>query len=131
MKTGIKQLEQFRITTGPIASSPGDGVNGSFLIPGPSGSTLGVIVSNGKHWEEAGLPLPVWEHVSVSLPTRCPTWEEMQFIKNQFWDKTECVYQFHVPEKEHVNFHPHVLHLWRPVGVDLPRPPAITVGPKT
>ena len=39
-----------------------------------------------------------WEHVSVSLPDRCPTWEEMCFIKDLFWNSDECVVQYHPPK---------------------------------
>jgi hypothetical protein len=27
-----------------------------------------------------------WEHVSVSLKNRIPTWQELKFIKMLFWD---------------------------------------------
>lgn len=35
-----------------------------------------------------------WEHVSVSLSNRCPTWEEMCMVKDIFWGEDECVIQF-------------------------------------
>jgi hypothetical protein len=56
-----------------------------------------------------------WEHVSVSVPgnARCPTWEEMCFIKDTFWNDEDCVVQFHPPKSQYVNVHPYVLHLWR------------------
>jgi hypothetical protein len=54
-----------------------------------------------------------WEHVSVSTETRCPTWEEMNYIKNVFWDDEEMVVQFHPPKSKYVNNHPFVLHLWK------------------
>lgn len=93
------------------------------------GSVLSVISSTGEGWTYAELPLPAWEHVSVSLQARCPTWREMDFIKNIFWRDDETVIQFHVPKAEHVNYHPYCLHLWKPIGVEIPRPPAICVGP--
>lgn len=39
-----------------------------------------------------------WEHVSVSLSNRCPTWEEMCMVKDIFWGEDECVIQFHPPK---------------------------------
>lgn len=63
-----------------------------------------------------------WDHVSVSTKSRTPTWEEMCFIKDLFFDEEECVIQFHPPKSNYVNTHPHCLHLWRPVGVDVPMP---------
>lgn len=66
MKAGAnKPLEKYRVRSGPLGSSPADGCNGAFLIPGP----------------------------------------------------------------QHVNYHAHCLHLWRQVGVEIPLPPSITVGP--
>ena len=71
-----------------------------------------------------------WEHVSVCAlinrgRTRIPVWPEMCFVKDTFWSKEECVMQLHVPEKDYVNAHEHVLHLWRPIDVDIPQPDKI------
>jgi len=54
-----------------------------------------------------------WEHVSVSTKVRTPTWEEMCFIKDLFWDDEDWVIQFHPASDNHINLHPHCLHLWR------------------
>lgn len=64
-----------------------------------------------------------WEHLSVSLAKRCPTWEEMDWIKRQFFRPEEVVIQIHPAEADHISFHPFCLHLWRPVDVTLPLPP--------
>ena len=67
-------------------------------------------------WNETckdGDPL---EHVSVSLPRRCPTWEEMAMIKDIFWDDEETVIQFHPKKSEYVNVHQFCLHMWRKPG---------------
>lgn len=64
-----------------------------------------------------------WEHVSVSLVNRCPTWDEMCFVKDLFWSPEETVVQYHPRASEYVNNHPYCLHLWRPIGVGLPLPP--------
>ena len=64
-----KQVEPGRL---PQFSSPALGRNGAFVFTCPgSGEILKVTCSDG-----AG-----WDHVSVSLSDRCPTWEEMAFIK--------------------------------------------------
>lgn len=78
-----KNIEELRIRTGQFASDASYGCNGAFKIPYAS-NTLQVIISN-----EMG-----WDHVSVSLPNRCPNWEEMCFIKNLFWGKDETVIQY-------------------------------------
>ena len=105
-----------------------DIVDGWFLFEHPSMMELQILViaSNGSGWE----------HVSVSLKkgksqvARCPRWSEMCFVKDQFWGKEDQVIQYHPKESEYVNFHPFVLHLWRPIGVEIPSPPSIMVGPK-
>jgi len=64
-----------------------------------------------------------WEHVSVSLPDRCPTWEEMAKVKDLFWREDETVIQLHPPKDKHVNRHPYCLHLWRNTNAEQPLPP--------
>jgi hypothetical protein len=70
-----------------------------------------------------------WDHVSVSLPDRCPTWEEMCFIKELFFFPNEPAMQLH-PVAEYINNHPYCLHLWRPLDQKIPLPPSILVGLK-
>ena len=65
---------------------------------------LRVIVGNGGGWD----------HVSVSTPTRTPTWAEMCFIKDLFFKDEEWVMQLHQAKSDYVNLHPNVLHMWRP-----------------
>jgi len=69
-----------------------------------------------------------WEHVSVSTDKRtvCATWYEMCFIKDLFWDSTECVVQFHPAASHYINTHPGCLHLWRHTK-GFPTPPTICV----
>lgn len=65
-----------------------------------------------------------WEHVSVSLQDRCPSWEIMSAVKAKFWPPEARVVQYHPPASEHVNAHPYCLHLWRPLDAEIPAPPA-------
>jgi hypothetical protein len=69
-----------------------------------------------------------WDHVSVSLNDRCPTWDEMEKVKRLFFRDHETAFQLHVPTQEHINIHPYCLHLWRPHGVAIPRPPQAMVA---
>lgn len=64
-----------------------------------------------------------WDHVSVSLPNRCPRWCEMQFVKDLFFKPEEVVIQYHVGKDDHINFHPYCLHLWRPQETPIQLPP--------
>lgn len=69
-----------------------------------------------------------WDHLSISLPHRCPTWDEMDQAKRLFFKREETAMQLHVPPAEHVNCHPHCLHIWRPHGLEIPRPPEMMVA---
>ena len=101
---------------------------GAFSVTGPCGRTLVIIASDGTDESE---PASVgWEHVSVSIAGRPPNWQEMSWVKDQFWQDSETVLQFHPKKSEYVNCHPNCLHLWRNVGLDHPLPPSILVGPK-
>lgn len=64
-----------------------------------------------------------WEHVSVSLMHRCPTWNEMNYIKNLFWDEEDLVIQYHPAKSQYVDYHKYCLHMWRPNnGTKIPVP---------
>ena len=101
---------------------------GAFHLKAPTGGRLRLLVSDGEGWAEEGFAGVPFEHVSVSLEDRCPTWEEMCWVKSLFWEPEEVVIQYHPPESEYVNRHQFCLHLWRPVGVEVPRPPRVAVG---
>lgn len=120
-------VEARRVREGPWGSDPRDGANGAFMMMGPTGAELRIIVSNGVHPDAQG-----WEHVSVSCSAmnRCPNWTEMCFVKDLFWDGEETVIQFHPPKSEYVNHHPRTLHLWRHPQRPVETPPSILVGPK-
>jgi hypothetical protein len=55
-----------------------------------------------------------WDHISVSTPFRCPTWEEMELVAKLCFEADEVAVQYHVPLKDHINKHPYTLHWWRP-----------------
>lgn len=102
----------------------GDCRNGCFMVPcEETGATLFVIVSDGMGWD----------HVSVSVKDeeRCPTWEEMCFIKGLWFEPSEVVIQYHPDERDYINLHEYCLHLWRPQKRKLPTPPRTLVGWKT
>jgi hypothetical protein len=111
---------KYRITTGRMGSDARYGNNGAFVIKLKFAQIVRVVASDGEGWE----------HVSVSRADRCPTWEEMCQIKALFWDGEDCVLQYHPPESDYVNIHPYCLHLWRPIGIDVPQPDSLMVGPK-
>jgi hypothetical protein len=121
MKKRIPQhLERYRVTIPGFANGPNEPIetNGAFLIP-YRGRKFKVIVST-----DGG-----WDHVSISLPFRCPTWDEMAHFKALFFEPHETVVQFHPDKKAYVNFHPNCLHLWRNQAEGHTLPPAWMVGP--
>lgn len=90
----LTKLDQYRDVRGELEhyGQNGDGTCGMFRLrlkrrDGHKGAKLTVIASAGEGWE----------HVSVSTPVRCPTWDEMEFVKRMFFedgyptDKTRCL----------------------------------------
>ena len=71
-----------------------------------------------------------WDHVSMSLRDRCPTWEEMCWAKDLFWNENETVVQYHPAKEHYINNHPFCLHLWKPQKQTLILPPDILIGLK-
>lgn len=69
-----------------------------------------------------------WDHVSVSLPARCPTWDEMCLVKETFFLPTERALQLHPLESEYISNHRYCLHIWRPTDAEIAMPPALMVG---
>lgn len=114
MKTIDELKNNNRIIWDEIAS---DGMSGYIFLPHWSGT---VIVSTG-----AG-----WEHVSVSPKRRTlvPSWEDMCFIKDMFYNDDEAVIQIHPPKKDYVNNMPNCLHLWRCTYKEMVLPPRVLVG---
>lgn len=116
--------EEYRVKTGAMASSFHDGNNGHFMIPLMTKGkqrikrVFSIIASDGLEWD----------HVSVSLPDRCPTWEEMCYFKKLFWGANVQVIQFHPPESEYINNHPYCLHLWKPQKSTIAFPHKLLVG---
>jgi hypothetical protein len=105
-------VEQDRIE-GPYGEN-----NGAFLIRRYN-AYLRVRVSDGLGWD----------HVSVSLSTRCPTWEEMTYICYLFFEEEEEVMQLRPAKSNYANVHKFTLHWWRPQSRQglIPLPPLIAV----
>jgi len=127
--------EPYRVKSGPLASDLTYGRNGAFIFDSviPHRRVM-VIASDGAQWRQSGLVGIPWEHVSVHCFSGkkqfTPTWIEMCAVKDMFWDEEDVVIQFHPRKSDYVNNHANTLHLWRPVGVELPLPPIETVGVK-
>ena len=118
MKTKYpKFLAMCRIKKGPLASTEKARFCGAFQVR-CKGIVLAVISSDEKGWD----------HVSVSHPFRCPTWEEMDYVKSIFWDDSEIVSQYHVNDDRKVCNCKYCLHMWKMQGQEIELPPPIMVG---
>ena len=84
------ELESQRVT--------GSGLNGVFVLLGPTNATLRVTVSDGTEGGDR-------EHVSVVVRHRTPSPAEMAKVRQLFWEDRETVYQ-------EIDNHPTCLHLW-------------------
>lgn len=117
----LRELDRYRCREFEILhyGRTGNANEGVFLVPlPPDGEPARVIASNGMGWD----------HVSVSLPNRCPTWAELEHVKRLFFRESEVAVQFHVPPKDHISVHPYCLHLWRCQYAPLHLPPPEMVG---
>lgn len=120
----FKAPNQYRFREGKLKSEDSYGPNGVFYIPLQKklpGLNKFILIGNLQVIASDGMG---WEHCSVCVVSqdkkrfleRTPTWEEMDKIKNLFWDPVDAVVQFHPPDADKVNLHPYVLHLWRRIG---------------
>lgn len=127
----MKPLEEIRKTPNLFieAETEGDGMGGHFYDY-ITGKNLNFIFSYQMGWE----------HLSVSMPSRTPTWEQMCRMKDIFWNEEETCVEYHPAKSQYVNLHPHCLHIWRPIKCEdfynepdskeelLPIPPHLLVG---
>jgi len=119
----FKVPEKYRVKTGSTDSKEDIGNNGHFIIKSLKLTCIPNIICSDMEG---------WEHVSVSLPHRCLTWEEMCIIKAMFWSEDDFVVQMHPVKDDYVNNHPYCLHLWRKTNTNnfCEKPPSILVGIK-
>jgi hypothetical protein len=130
-----ENLERGRVRTGPWETTPEWGLTGVFNLQAPSGARLAIgahsgdgkmVVVDSDGGRQVISTSTGWEHVTVHTDGRTPTWEEMCFVKNLFWEEEECAIEYHPPLSEYVNVHD-CLHLWRPKHATIPRPSVAVV----
>jgi len=107
----LSELNRHRVPH-PFTDELCDDESGVFLLP-MDGETVCVVASVCEGWE----------HVSVSLDDRRPTWAEMEDVKQMFFDVDETVIQIHTPGDYVISFGENCLHLWRPTDGNVPLPP--------
>ena len=111
-----------RVRTGPVGSDDSAGDNGAFRVPSRDHHVLWCIASDGLGWEHVSV------HATENRQNRVPSWEEMCYVKALFWDPEDVCVQYHPRESEYVNCHEWTLHIWRPIGRELPTPTPELVG---
>lgn len=111
----LKLLELYRRKHPTLPDSEGQSDYGYFEVDG-----LCVIASSGMGWD----------HVSVSLPDRIPSWEQMKLVRDLFFFESETVLQIHPPKTLEVNYCPYCLHLWRKQDFNMPLPPIDLIEPR-
>lgn len=116
----LRALNAYRTPDGDITvfGMWGDETFGTFIVPSPIDKAVMVVIAT----TEKG-----WDHVSVSRKNRVPNWAEMEHVFRLFFAEDEAAMQLHVPQADHINCHPNVLHLWRSQTTPIPRPPSIMV----
>ena len=118
----LTELDKYRDISPAVINhfgTAGDGSCGMFRVPSKfNGRTLTVIASSGENWD----------HVSVSLEKKPPSWLEMEQIKRMFFRDEEVAMQLHVTPDNHISVHDNCLHIWRPHDIEIPLPPKWMVG---
>jgi hypothetical protein len=108
----LKKHDRYRVQSAWLADKHPD-MAGAFMMQGPYG-TLNIIAASAHGWD----------HVSVSAPgNRLPSWTEMKWVHEQFFEEHESSMQLHPPRADYVNDKHNVLHLWRPHDAAIPLPP--------
>jgi len=109
-------------------------LGGAFLVPTVEPAPklgrrvwMRVIASSGADQPKAEPGLR-FDHVSVSLSHRCPTWDEMDYVRKLFFKPEEICFQLHMPPAENISLHPYCLHIWRAIDAALPLPDPYLVG---
>ncbi len=110
----VLKVEKFRQLDGFFKSTSANKCNGVFNIK-----------HNGNHFSVIASDALDWEHISVSTKKSTPTWDDMCFFKNLFWDVEDCVLQLHPPQEDYVNTCTHCLHLWRHAFNEVQLPPTM------
>lgn len=125
----MKNIEEIKKTTGMQIKMEGQ--------DGFGGTMHKVIYKKGKptfsnKYEDMLNFIFSWgcgfEHLSVSTPVKTPTWEQMCFMKDIFWNDDEVCMQLHPKKEDYVDNMPYCLHIWKPINKEIPTPPSIMVG---
>jgi len=74
----------------------------------PSGELIVITSPPIEYPDAAG----TWGHISMSRKDQNPSYDDMCLVKRLFVGRRRSAIQVFPSEDEHVNIHPHCLHLW-------------------
>lgn len=114
-------VEKYRVSRGQQRSTFADENNGAFMI-NRGRTSIFIKASDGLGWEHVSV------HCISENKERTPTWAEMCFIKDLFWDEEDIVVQFHPPKSQYINMHKFTLHMWRSTTTSITTPPTVLIG---
>src|SRR5687767_14623548 len=87
-----------------------DVIDGMYVFQHPKihGYLMQVIASTGLDWDHVSITLvDARNRKKVEFVKRCPTWEDMCYAKDLFFEDHETVVQYHPAKSEYVNNHPY------------------------
>lgn len=107
----LHAAESYRIRHGRLGSDDSFDSNGYFLVPYKEEFLLCLISDSGG-----------WDHVNISLPARTPNWEEIEFVRDIFFDAQDIVVIYSPPRLFPYVTNPFHIHMWRRQGHQFPIP---------
>ena len=130
---------QFRVREGKLGTKDDAGNNGMFVMqerPTSNAHYHGGNTRQPRYLLVFASDVGGWEWVSVHAEDanhkkHTPRWDEMQTMKELFWDISDVVVQFHPAKDKYVNVSTNTLSMWRlRDGWEdfLPMPPKELVG---
>lgn len=108
-------LEKYRVKSGAGASNPHDPF-GVFFIPTKQASVVPMKVAVDPYNGED------WHHICVSLPSRPPTFVEIERVKEMVWGTDVEMIQFYTAKNRLING-PYKIHLFIKVNGEAEKPP--------
>lgn len=117
----MKELSEFEKYAIDIGLGPAISLHsGSFLYPMENDKNAFIISTKDRRG---------WNHVSIHLQndlgeciTKVPSHEDMQVIRNLFFNSEDLVQEFHPEKKDYINNHSYTLHLWESTEEKVEKP---------
>ena len=100
MRNYFKGIEKHRLKGNPDYPAGDKGtMQGSFYF---EEEHLLVVVKSINKWESCEVAVCGFIAGGIEYATRCPTWNEMCFVKDMFWSEDEVCIQYHPDKKNYM-----------------------------